>query len=247
MKTAQAVILFLSLFFAINSYGQVRTTDKNNIAWFSTIVTPRITKKLSGHIEYQFRRVNWVSDWQQSLLRAGLNYKFHPQATGHIGYGWILTFPYGANTIASVPKTFQEHRIYEQLVVNSAVGKVALTHRLRLEQRWIGKLNTIASEKPDDWVYLNRIRYMLRADVPVTKKVYVAAYDEIFIGFGKNVGENIFDQNRISALIGYKFHSTFKLEAGFLNQSLQLGREVGGKNVIQSNSGLIVNAYVQIN
>lgn len=243
MKKSITLLLLLG-FLSGSSLAQVRLRDDNNIGWFTTIITPAINKKLSGHIEYQYRRDNWVTDWQQSLLRVGLNYKFHPQVTAHAGYGWILTYPYGDYSIAAVPKTFPEHRIYEQLVINTPVGKVSVTHRLRLEQRWVGKFKAINSETPDEYVYLNRLRYMPRIDVPVYKKVYAAAYDEIFIGFGKNVGENVFDQNRISVLGGYKFNSSFRLEGGFFNQTVQLGREIAAKNVFQYNTGFIINSYV---
>ncbi|MCW3123943.1 MAG: hypothetical protein JWQ38_3435 [Flavipsychrobacter sp.] len=226
--------------------AQVRLTHHNNIGWFTGIITSAINKKLSGYIEYQFRRADWVASWQQSLVRVGLSYKFHPQITVQAGYGWILTYPYGDYSIASVAKVFPEHRIYEQLVINSPIGKVSLQHRLRIEQRWIGKLRTMSSDGPDEYIYMNRVRYMPRVDVPVFKKVYAAAYDEILIGFGKNVGENIFDQNRIAVFIGYKFNSKFKVEGGYLKQTLQLGREIGGKNMIQDNNGFVINSYLQL-
>uniref|UniRef100_UPI0037BE61AF DUF2490 domain-containing protein n=1 Tax=Flavobacterium sp. TaxID=239 RepID=UPI0037BE61AF len=69
-----------------------------------------------------------------------------------------------------------------------------------------------------------------------------AAYDEVFIGFGENVNENVFDQNRIGVLLGYQFNSSLRVEGGYLNQILQLGREVNGSNVFQYNNGIIVNA-----
>jgi hypothetical protein len=82
---------------------------------------------------------------------------------------------------------------------------------------------------------------MLRLQLPVYQKLYVAAYDEIFVGFGGNIGENIFDQNRFGALVGYTFNKNFRAEGGYLNQIVQLGREVGGKNVFQKNNGFIVS------
>ena len=69
-------------------------------------------------------------------------------------------------------------------------------------------------------------------------------YDEIFIQFGENVQENIFDQNRLSGLIGYKLNKYFKLELGYLNQSVLLGREIGGRNILQKNNGFIMNTYL---
>jgi hypothetical protein len=70
----------------------------------------------------------------------------------------------------------------------------------------------------------------------------MAVYDEIFIGFGKNVQANVFDQNRLGVLFGYRFNKTFRAEAGYLNQILQFGRLVDGKNVFQNNNGVIVNS-----
>ncbi len=89
---------------------------------------------------------------------------------------------------------------------------------------------------------------MPRIEVPLDKmsKAYVALYDEIFIGFGKNVGQNVFDQNRIAVMVGYNFSKAFRLEGGFLNQTLQLGRQVDGKNVFQYNNGLLITGYLNL-
>lgn len=89
---------------------------------------------------------------------------------------------------------------------------------------------------------------MPRIDVPLDKmkKLYVAAFDEIFIGFGKNVGQNIFDQNRIAVLVGYNLSKSIRLEGGFLNQTVQLGRQVEGKNVFQYNNGLMMTGYINL-
>jgi hypothetical protein len=78
------------------------------------------------------------------------------------------------------------------------------------------------------------------------KTPYLAIYDEIFIGFGKNINENIFDQNRVGVLLGYRFSPLVRIEAGYLNQTLQLGREVNNRNVFQQNNGIIVNANFNI-
>jgi len=227
--------------------AQNRINEYNNIGWYAFFITPKISNKVSAHIEYQWRRTDWIKNWQQSLPRVGINYKINNNLTVQAGYAWIFTYPYGNTTLAALPVTFPEHRMYEQLTVSTPVGKTNLSHRLRLEQRWVGRYTNIASEKPDSWVYLNRVRYMPRLDVPVAKKTYIAAYDEILIGFGKNVGENIFDQNRIALMAGYKFNPHLRIEAGYINQTLQLGREVNNKNVFQHNNGIVINTYVNIN
>lgn len=229
------------------SFSQNRINEYNQIGWYAFFITPKISDKVSAHIEYQWRRADWVKNWQQSLPRVGINYKINSNLTVQAGYAWIHTFPYGETNLAAVPKTFPEHRSYEQLTVNTPVGKTTLTHRLRLEQRWLGRYNSISSEKPDKWVYLNRVRYMPRLDIPLNKKWYAATYDEIMIGFGKNVGENIFDQNRIALLTGYKFNKNLRIEAGYINQVVMLGREVENKNIFQHNNGIVINTYINLN
>ena len=76
---------------------------------------------------------------------------------------------------------------------------------------------------------------------------FLGFYDELFVGFGENVGENIFDQNRIGVVLGYKFNESVKLELGYLNQIVQLSREIDNKNVFQYNNGLLANVFININ
>jgi hypothetical protein len=63
-----------------------------------------------------------------------------------------------------------------------------------------------------------------------------------FCCFGQNVNANVFDQNRIGVLLGYRFNKHIRLEAGYLNQIVQFGRQINGQAVFQNNNGVIVNA-----
>ena len=47
---------------------------------------------------------------------------------------------------------------------------------------------------------------------------YISCYDELFVQFGKNVGANVFDQNRAYLAIGTKIPKVGRLEFGYLNQ-----------------------------
>jgi hypothetical protein len=91
-----------------------------------------------------------------------------------------------------------------------------------------------------------RIQIPFKGKEIVDKTPFIVLYDEIFIGFGKNVNENIFDQNRIGVLIGYKFNQLLRIEAGYLSQIIQLGREINSSNVFQYNNGIIVNLYFNL-
>lgn len=243
MKTALFTVLICFCCYSVSFSQGSRLSEHNTIGWFTTTITPALSKKISLHGEYQWRRARFLKDWQQSLLRTGITYKIHPQVSVQVGYAWAQTFPYGAFSLASVARSYPEHRIHEQVVLQSTIGRATLINRLRLEQRWIGRFSSVDAADPA-FVFLNRFRYMPRVDFPLTEKWYTSLYDEILIAFGKNVGENVFDQNRIAALVGYKASKNFKIEGGFINQIVQLGREIESKNVFQYNSGLVINTYI---
>lgn len=227
-----------------------RTIDRNTIGWFNNFTTLRFHPKWSGHTEYQWRREDLITQGQQGLLRLGINYEATPRLQLRAGYAWAETYAYGDIPLQAAGRTFTEHRSYQMATLTDQLGRIGLSHRLMLEQRWIGQFQNPQAEKEDLYRYLNRARYMLRVQVPLNKPTmgdktwYAAGYDEIFIGFGKNVNENVFDQNRLSVLLGYRFSKTLRAEAGYLQQIVQLGREVEGRNVFQHNRGLILNTYL---
>lgn len=244
------IILFLIIILGFNNTiiaQNTRTNIKNNIGWYGYFGTFKLNKKVSLHTEYQWRRNNIITEWQQSLLRLGVNYQLNPKLQLRSGYAWAETFPYGSIPINGFGKDFSEHRMFEMATVTDKISKVDLSHRFILEQRWVGRYTNTSLTKEDEYLFLNRIRYMFRMQMPLKGEIitdktpYLVLYNEILIGFGKNVNENIFDQNRLGILFGYKINNQVRLELGYLNQILQLGREINGSNVFQHNNGIILN------
>jgi len=242
----------LTLIFLIGGLQTVigqnnRITTNNNIGWYNFFGTFKISEKFGIHTEYQWRRNEMITEWQQSLLRVGLNYNLNSRVQFRIGYGWIETYPYGEIPLNGMGRDFTEHRIFEMVQLNHKEGIVDFSHRFMLEQRFVGRYSSINETTEDEFPLLNRIRYMVRVQVPLKgneikdKTPYLAFYDEVFIGFGKNVNMNVFDQNRIGILLGYRFNKNIRIEGGYLNQTVQLGRQIEGKNVFQNNNGVILN------
>ncbi|MFC6878056.1 DUF2490 domain-containing protein [Flavobacterium myungsuense] len=232
----------------ISGFSQnTRITDNNSIGWYTFTGSFKLNQKFGIHSEYQWRRDELITNWQQSLLRVGVNYQLNQKIQLRLGYAWIETFPYGDIPLNSFGKDFTEHRSFQMATISDKVSVVDLSHRFMLEQRWVGRYSTANLNSEDDYLFMNRLRYMFRAQIPlkgktiVDKTPYFAIYDEVFIGFGENVNENVFDQNRLGLVFGYRFNKTFRIEAGYLNQILQLGREESGRNVFQNNNGIIVN------
>ncbi|MNQ27483.1 hypothetical protein D3C85_407430 [compost metagenome] len=242
----------LTLIFLIGGLQSVigqnnRINTNNSIGWYNFFGTFKISEKFGIHTEYQWRRNEMITEWQQSLLRVGLNYNLNSRVLFRVGYGWIETYPYGEIPLNGMGRDFTEHRIFEMVQLNHKEGIVDFSHRFMLEQRFVGRYSSINETTEDEFPLLNRIRYMIRVQVPLKgneikdKTPYLAFYDEIFIGFGKNVNMNVFDQNRIGILVGYRFNKNLRIEGGYLNQTVQFGRQIDGQNVFQNNNGVILN------
>jgi hypothetical protein len=112
-----------------------RVTDKNAIGWFNNFTTLKFSNKWSGHVEYQWRRENFVKHWQQSLFRTGINYQLSNKVSLRLGYVWVETFPYGDIPLQAAGKRFPEHRIFQKATIADKVNKIEMSHRFMLEQR----------------------------------------------------------------------------------------------------------------
>lgn len=244
-------LLSIKLFLLLTTSSFVRGQKIDigeSIAWYNLFTTAKFNNKYSAHFEYQWRRVSWGRNWQQSLLRLGLNYTPKSYLQFRIGYGEIETFPYDDIPINAFGKRFTEHRTFQMVQLKHAVSLLELTHRFMLEQRFIGKYSHKELNKEDAFTYSNRFRYMLRLQTPLgTIKaknnfpIYAAVYDEVFIRFGKNVQPSMFDQNRLGGAFGIKVNQFVSIEFGYLNQLIQFGRLVDNKIVMQHNHGVLLN------
>lgn len=258
MKQIRYILLTLTLSLsAMVSAQNSRYSDFNQIGWASFNFGFKVSHKFDVTGDYQFRRDELGLKTQQHQLRAGLLYNLNKKASVLIGYSFIETFPFGDPNYPLSPSMlkYPEHRIYEQLMFKDQIGRVELTHRYRLEQRWVAFQPTAYSHEIQEWRRTNRFRYLLRFQVPLKgdkldeKEPYFAGYDELFINFGSMVKYNMFDQNRSALLFGYKFSKTLRIEAGPYAQIAQLGslRNVPGyspnKTIMQYNLGYIINAY----
>jgi hypothetical protein len=242
------ILVVLINLLAYHSFAQnTRITDPNTIGWLAYNGTIKINKKWGIHTELQLRRDRVVSKPKQNLYRTGINFSLNNKVSFRAGYALAETYNYGDIPINNLGKQFTEHRTFQMATLNDKSGIFEFSHRFILEQRWIGRYSSTALSKEDEFVYWNRLRYMFRTNIPLKGKTisdktpYLAVYDEILIGFGKNVNENIFDQNRLALLFGYRFSPKLRIEGGYLNQVVQLSREVTGRNVFQENKGILIS------
>lgn len=201
-----------------------RQVADNATAWFMYFGDHAITGRWALHAEAQVRRADGVREWQQLLLRPGLTYTLAPNARVTAGYAFIDTWAYGAQPALA---RFPEHRSWQQLQVGHATGRVGWQHRYRLEQRWVQRPLDTAGTR--DRAYTNRMRYLARATLPLRgrtlelREPYVSVYDEVMVNWGRNVGRNVFDQNRAYGALGWRATVTTRVEAGYMQQLILKG------------------------
>lgn len=226
-----------------------RIIERNNVGWYTYNGDHTLAPRWALHTEYQWRRIDFIRTWQQSLARLGLVYKLTDRVQVSGGYTLFTTYPYGRypSADAGVPTT--EHRIYEDIQVSDKFGRLELEHRIRLEQRFLGQPSDSNPRQIASWEYQHRVRYQLSATFPLSGttidngEFYLNAFDELFIGFGRQVGANVFNQNRISGGLGYQVNDKFTLELNYFNRILQHGESepVSNTPIFDIDSGVRFN------
>lgn len=144
--------------------------DKNAHVWFMYFGDHTISNHWGIHLEGQVRRADTGLTWQQLLLRTGANFQLNSTLMFTAGYAYVRSWPYGDYPSKGA---FPEHRFYEQALIKHKVSWVDIQHRLRLEQRLMGPVSA-ADAEVEDWQTRNRFRYMLRGDIPLSRKIQPA-------------------------------------------------------------------------
>jgi len=101
----------------------------------------------------------------------------------------------------------------------------------------------------DGSLYANRLRYFIRSILPLQQRstfnigLFAALQNEVFVNFSNtsNVNGKFFDQNRLYLAIGYRLHSSFDIEAEYMNQYVS-----GSGDAFINNHVVQVAGYVRL-
>jgi hypothetical protein len=214
MKIIQSLSLTtLLLLFALNASAQVDQGQAG--AWYMLIWShenPETGFGMQGDIQHR----NWdiAGDLEQLLIRGGFTWRAQDSAVKYtMGYAHITSGAFGTDSDKSA-----EHRLYQEALAPQRLGeKWLLTHRLRLEQRWV-----------DGQDFRSRLRYFLALNYPFNKTslakgaVYLSLYNELFINLNRDIGNgrqvDYFDRNRAYAALGYSLEDDMRLQFGYMWQ-----------------------------
>lgn len=196
-----------------------RQTATNTNGWLVFNADVALNEKWAILFDASARRSGTWDEPMANFVRGGLAYEITDDVRVAVGLNWSRTYPYG-ELPAAYPVT--ERRIWEQVQLSHEVGKFDLSHRYRLEQRFRSRRNDPDVDRIDYWERSNRFRYQVKGTVPLSGdaiepgELYLSASNEIFIGIGRNVQYNIFDQDRATFSVGYRLTRNWRTEVGFL-------------------------------
>lgn len=240
-KICPALLLFVSCSLPFKLFAQSQFSG-----WLASFNTFKTGKKTSIHADFQWRSSDELKHTQTLLLRPGLNFHITKKLTATAGYAFI----HNRRVVSGISGYAPEHRIWEQLLYTHKLKSIFVNHRFRLEQRFISKSVLQNNElKNAGSVYANRFRYFIRNVLPFhqqktfSKGLFAALQNEVFVNIGNtaNVNGKFFDQNRLYLALGYRLHSSFDLETGYLNQYIS-----GRNGAFTNNHVLQLAGYLRL-
>ncbi len=222
----------------------MRVNDPNANLWVSHWGDHRFHSRWSFHTEFHIRRAELGASWQQLLLRPAVNYHLNPDVMFTLGYSYYYNYPYGGYPI---PFGSWENNLFQQVQVGQRIGRTRITHRFRMEERFLAKVSASPSDPEvgdfNGYAYQNRFRYRVWLSVPLGDHdqnepgvVSFNFYDEVFLNFGNSTQLDFIQQNRISTLLGYQFTKPFSILFGYLYQTIQRPGSANGADLMELNS-----------
>ncbi|MFD0939774.1 DUF2490 domain-containing protein [Pedobacter boryungensis] len=210
-KIGLAVLLFMSI-------GKLSAqTQLQNSGWFAIFNTTKFNAKWGLAFDAQFRSSDNWEYLRNVLIRPGITYYINNKNNITAGYLYTTT---DTRLIGTSNNILTENRIWEQYIFTHKLKSVFVSHRARLEQRFIEQANS-------DEIFTQRFRYFIRLMQPLQansaafeKGVFVALQNEVFLNVQNKelLNNSLFDQNRFYLAGGYRFSKNVDIEAGYLNQ-----------------------------
>ena len=207
-------------------------TLHQNSGWLMFVNSTKFSDKWGLALDMQLRSGDGWSEVRNTMFRPGISYYLDGKNEFTVGYLLNSTF---TKTDGLANDLLHEHRIWEQYIHKHKISRTSVSHRLRLEQRFIDRAN-------QHDLFSQRFRYFVRFIIPIEqglqnfeKGIFLALQNELFFNIqNKNkLNGKLFDQNRAYVAGGYRFSKHFDIEAGYLNQAVNGLNNNTVNNVIQ--------------
>lgn len=204
MNQINSFIFFTVLLASHTLLGQFNEYSHSS-SWNTFTVKASLNEKLFLKNEFNFRRTNFLKDWEQIVLRPSAQYKLNGSITAALGYSYIQNYSYSS---FSTPIDVKENNLWQQLFIKQPFKGFDISHRIRFEERFQEQVSQVDSIfTTTDTTYAGRLRYRFIVTVPIFKKhISAILYDEVFLDFKKGLQPKKLDQNWM--FIGLRFRES---------------------------------------
>ncbi len=197
--------------------------------------------KLSKHWGLWFDSEIHTSDhyfngFLQATFRVGGTYYNNKLNKFTVGYGFTDFFPGENHQYISIP----EHFAWQQYQWFNYFKKSKLMQWIRLEEKF--KNDVIDNyTKADTYKVTYKTRYNIYYQLPLNKKgivpnsIALATGDELYLYYGPQLQNHVFDQNRIFLGFSYQVNAHDNLVFGVMNivQRDESGTQIKDNNVLK--------------
>lgn len=235
MKLYSLLIFFFISSNYISNAQIKKRVDHQSLIWTRYYNQLQINDKWSIHSEFDNRVFINPNDQNLFVIRVQGRYKISEEI--EVGSG--LVYFSVATQDPEVDSGFNkpEYRIQQDLTLKHNWNKILFSQRFQIEERFFQNFDIEGLTSGTTFFW--RFRYRIQGDYDFwrKKKKYLKAivYDELMINAGKEVVNNVFDQNRIYVGLQYGINSSLALELGYLNsfQQRASGVDYFNRNIIR--------------
>lgn len=196
-----------------------QSTETHFSSWNTININKKLNDKWSINTEFNFRRTNFLSDWEQFIIRPFVHYTFENDLDIAMGYSYIKNYNYSNY---STPIDAIEHNIFQQLTIKHKFSTFSFDHRLRFEERF---QQNVIETKTNSYTsngtkHKNRFRYKFQVTIPLktfssNRKLNLVVYDEAHLDFGNGIRPEKFDQNWMFLGLSFRTSKHIKIRTGY--------------------------------
>ena len=161
---------------------------------------------------------NYFNNFSQFTLRFAGTYFLKNSNKFTSGYGFTDNLPGQGHVNFSIP----EHFLWQQFQWFNNTSKHKLMQWVRTEEKW--KENVLNdSALANNYTSTYKLRYNIFYTLPLStsgfaaKSLSLAVGDEIYLYYGPNVSNHVFDQNRVFVGFSYAVNKHDNFVFGYLN------------------------------
>lgn len=210
-------VTLVALFFYCFSTAAQTPTEKQitryNQCWTSINSTTRFSDHWGLMADFHVRTDDFYNHIYFYFFRIGAVNWINGKYPVAYGYAHLWLAPKTGDKTWS-----NENRTYQQWSSSHNEGVVKVLHRIRTEERW--KSIIVDDEKTNEKNFSFRLRYLASFEIRVSKNEKIPSLvisDEVLVQFGKDVGLNTFDQNRLFTGLKIPIKSNLSFDIGYMN------------------------------